>query len=424
MVSAQDTTATAAPTPAPAVTPAPAAEPAPAPAAAPVAEPAPAPAPVAEPAVKPPPAASPLLTWSGMAMLRLREEVYYNKLTNGSHEERAYFSNQIAYKVGLKAKPTDNVLLQFELGNDWYATEEVLGIPGNYYTKRNPMTPWFSLAFAQWDPGYMHVQAGIIPVRGTPLMDLLGMSIVNNRSYKMAAHVPWGTTTNLSQTGFRIGAPLVTGDVKVGLDLMSAVIEQRSIKAGIDSMKLNPAAVEFELEAPVKAEDLTVTPQFFIIANRSYYKGTGNGDPEIGLGVDGTYKLNSEVTFRAGFGLAMNSNKNSADPNNVISNAFFSGIDSAKFDRTGTNSNIGSTIKLGPGKLDIDLNLSTEKNSLDAVTDDLYGFVDLKYGWAIEKNFIVTPRIRLFYTSPKAVATATYDNKLTIRPELILTGTF
>jgi hypothetical protein len=415
MVSAQDTTATSAPAPGRAIVPAPEATPAPAPAAEPVVAPAPAPIVALAPVVAP---AAPILAWSGLAMLRLREEMLFNKLNKlqtGKKEESATFSYQIAYKVGLKANPSKNVLLQFELGNDWYATEEALGIPGNYYTKRDPMTPWFCLAYAQWDPGYMHIQAGIIPVRGTPLMDLLGVSLFFDRSYKMAAHLPWGVVTNFSQTGLRLGAPIVKGPITVGVDAMSAIIQQRYIKVGLDTLKLNPAAVEFELEAPITADALTVTPQVFIIPNRSYYKGTGKSDMEMGVGLDGGYKVSDDLKFRAGFGYAQNSNKKSFSANNIP--------DTIEFDRSGINANVGSTIKLGPGKLDVDFNVSTEKNKLDTNVNDLYGFADLKYGWALEKNFILMPRIRFFYTKPKADATA-YSSKLTARPELIFAGSF
>jgi hypothetical protein len=458
MVLAADSTSTAKPVSQPAV--APAAVPAPAPAAAPVAAPAPAPvAPVAEPAApeKPAPSAAPvpmekpapaacaakpacapgqMLTWSGLAMLRLRDDIITNFPNTGANAgketESAAFSYQIAYKLGVKAKPNDQTTLQFEIGNDWYATEEAEGIPGNYWTKRNPMTPWFDLAYAQWDPGYLHFQAGIIPVRGTPLMDLLGVSLFFNRTYHNAAHIPWGVVTNFCQTGLRLGAPIVTGPVSVGVDAMSAIIEQRPVYvAGVDSMKLNASAVEFELEAPVSVSGLTVTPQTFITPFRSFNKATGKSDIEFGAGFDVGYKATDAMLLRAGFGYARNSNRNTYSPSNTIldfftdpitgkSDTINKSVDSTEFDRWGTNLNVGTTIKLGPGKLDFDFNLSNEQNAYNKDVDDWYPFFDLKYGLALTKNFIVMPRIRLFFTEPKV----NYNNELKSRPELIFTGTF
>jgi hypothetical protein len=384
------------------------------------------------------------VAWYGMAMLRFRDEILTNYRAGGLREESANFSYQLAYKLGVKANPNDQVMLQFELGNDWYATDEVEGLPGNYWTKRDPLTPWFDLAFAQWNPGFMHVQAGIIPVAGTPLMDLLGVSIFFGRDYKKAAHIPWGVVTNFSQTGLRLGAPIVKGPVAFGVDAMAAVIEMRKIGVPVlDTMMTNPLAIEFELEAPLVAGGLTVTPQAFVTPNRSYNMSTKKSDLEFGLGFNSGFKLNSDVTLRAGFGYARNSNRNShvnadgktynaindtyGDPFNITAktDVINSYLDSALYDRWGTNLNVGSTVLLGPGKFDFDFNLSSDQDMYNKNIYDWYPFFDFKYGWAVNKNFVIMPRIRLFFTEPKAaIKVITYENMLTTRPELIFCGTF
>lgn len=374
------------------------------------------------PAVAPAPT---VITWYGMAMLRLREEVVTNSKTGGSKEESATYSNQLAYKLGAKVKPGDQVSLQFEIGNDWFATDEVDGIPGNYFGKRSPFTPWFSLAFVQWDPGYMHIAAGIIPIKETALMDLLGISILYNKIYAKACQLTWGVITDFSQTGLRIGAPILKGDFKLGVELMSAVIEQRPVPMGIDSMNLNASAVEFLLEAPMACSKLTMTPQVFIIPDRSYNKMTQKGDMELGVGTDLGYRLNDAITFRAGVAYAQNSNENSFGPNDTILTDPFNTSsaktrDTVMYKRSGMNVTLGGSAKCGPGKFDADVNFSTDKNAQNANVDDLYSFIDLKYGWAVNKNFIVMPRIRLFIGMFKTM----YDSKLTTRPEIILNGTF
>jgi hypothetical protein len=94
--------------------------------------------------------------------------------------------------------------------------------------------------------------------------------------------------------------------------------------------------------------------------------------------------------------------------------------DSVEFDRWGTNLNVGTTLMLGPGKLDFDFNLSNQQDAYNKNVDDWYPFFDIKYGWMLSKNFIVMPRVRLFFTEPKT----TYNNELKTRPELIFSGTF
>jgi hypothetical protein len=373
--------------------------------------------------------AAPLsVTWYGMAQFRLREDIITNiRKTTDVVEASATYSNRIAYKLGAKFVPNDQMLFQFEIGNDWCGTDEVGGIPGNYLTKRDANTPWFSLAYAQWDPGYLHIAAGIIPVKYTALMNLLGVSIFYDRRYKSAAHFNWGDITNYSQTGIRVGAPLLTSNAfKLGVEAMSSIIQQRPAILGLDTMKMNASANEFLLEFPMLIFGLNVNPQGFAIPYRSFNKTTGKGDFEFGLGVDLGYPVNDIIKLRAGFGIAQNTNMNSYGNNDSV---YIDPFDPSKgttreraeFNRLGTNTNLGSTIKLGPGKLDVDFNFSTEYDKKDtANVKDYYPFVDVKYGWTANKNFIIMPRCRLFFVYPKAA----YNSKLTTRPELILNGTF
>ena len=374
-----------------------------------------------KPAVAPAPTA---ITWYGMAMFRLREEIVTNTMTDGSTEQSATYVNQLGYKIGAKVKPNDQVSLQFELGNDWCGTDEVDGIPGNYLGKRNPYTPWFSLAFVQWDPGYMHIAAGIIPVRETALMDLLGVSILYNKIYAKASQLQWGVLTNFSQTGLRLGAPILKEEFKLGVEAMSAVIEQRPSITGLDTMKFNSSAIEYLLEVPMSCKTLSAVPQVFVIPNRSFNKKTQNGNIEVGAGADIGYKMNDAVSFRAGFAYAQNSNDNSYRAGDSVAVDPFDATKGNKpdtaFERSGINVTLGSSIMAGPGKLDVDLNLSTDKNAKNPDIDDIYEFVDLKYGWMLNKNFIIMPRLRLFIAEPKV----TFDSKLTTRPELIFTGSF
>ena len=375
----------------------------------PAAEPA-APAPIVEKSPSP----APDITWYGMAQLRIREEIVTNFRTATTYSRdtvraSATLSQRIAYKIGGKFKPNKELMMQFEIGNDWYGTEEVPGgANGNLYTKREDLYPWFSLAYAEWDPGYLHIAAGIIPVKGTALMDLLGASMFYNKRYQYASHLSWGIITNFSQTGLRIGAPILKDEFKLGVDLMTAVIDHRKADLGVDTMTINYPAWEFLLDVPMAFSGFTITPQGYIIPYRTYNKDTKAGDFEYGAGVDFGYNVNENVKLRAGFGIAQNSNISSAEKNDPL------------FIRLGTNSNIGSTIKLGPGNLNVDLVLSSDYDGKDTTVSDLYPFVDLKYGWNINKNFIIMPRCRLFFVFPKVA----WDYKLATRPELILSGSF
>ncbi len=375
------------------------------------------------------PAAAASVSWYGMAMLRLREDVSTNYLKNGLTMEGAQYSYQIAYKVGVNAKPNDQTLINLELGNDWYGTETATGIPGNYYLKRESLTPWFSLAYAQWDPGYMHILAGIVPVKGSMMMDLVGASILNNRTYKTAAHTPWGTVTNFGQTGLKLGAPILNGPFSLGIDMTSAIFEHRSVVLATTGMQYNSTAVEFLLDLPMKIAGLSANPQVFITPNRTYSVTKKKGDIEYGAGMDLGYKLNDMASLRAGYAYARNSNAMSwgdsvwKDPFNQT--AAGGKMYDKFYDRYGTETGIGTTLKFATGKLDFDFLLSNDVNLSDTTVNDWYPFFDIKYAWAINKNFSITPRVRLFFTELNQNApTNAYNNQLKTRPEIIITGTF
>lgn len=429
------TTTEPAPAPSPEVAPAPEAAPAPvpeaAPAPAPVAEPAPAPAPVVAPA--PAPASAPAgiqATFYGMGMTRIREIVYSNSRKDGGTESATDFQYKLAYKIGVKIKVNDQVSGQFEIGNDWYACETVDAInAGNLLSlsrasqKRDFVTPYFSLAYMKWNPGCMYIDAGIIPVGGSSLLDLIGNGMLwgagSGSAYKMAAHIPWGVITNFSVPGIRLGMPVLKDDFKLGIDVTSTILEERAVKAAVDSVFLhNNSAIMIMADFPMSSGALTVKPTFIINLNR-FYRDSGRAlidikdkaDNEIGFGLEAGYKINPSACLRLGFGYAQMSNENSKLPAD------------AAIEEQGINGTIGTTLKLGPGKLDFDFNLSTDENKKIADSKVLYPFVDLKYGWAVNKNFIIMPRTRLFFTTP-AKNDATYKSKFYTWPEIMLFGTF
>ncbi|MCU0609728.1 MAG: hypothetical protein MUF22_08195 [Chitinispirillaceae bacterium] len=371
--------------------------------------------------------AAPAVSWYGSAQYRLREDVDMNSRKTDTVDKGAAYSNRLGYKIGAKVKANDQVSLQFELGNDWVSTEEVPGIPGNYLGKRNPLTPWFSLAYAQWDNGFCHIAAGIIPVKGSVLLDLLGSSIINNKSYKTASWNQWGVITNNSQTGLRIGAPILKKEFKLGIELMSATIEQRPVDPGFNEMTMNAPAVEFMIDVPMSYGQYVATPQAFFIPNRIYNKAADKGDMEFGLGVDLGYKLSDAMSFRAGVAVAQNSNENSWTPGaRGLKNPLVAGdtttVALTRSDRSALDMSVGTTMKLGPGKLDADLALCSEADDVDAAVKAIYPYFDLKYGYPLNKNFIVMPRVRGFFSSPEVVVK--YESTMRIRPEIILTGSF
>ncbi len=374
--------------------------------------------------------------WYGMAMFRFRDDIL-SLQAPPYFFDNATLSYQLGYKIGAKATPAKDVLVQFELGNDWYGTDIVNGIPGNFLSPlpqlpyRDPATPFFDLAYAQWDPGYMHIAAGVIPVGGNALMDLLGESILNNKSYQYTAFIPWGVVTNYSQTGLRIGAPIVSGPVNVGVNLMTAMFEMRQPAGATDDLPFGPysdmtanhSAIEYLLEVPITAGAFRATPQGYLIPDRSYDAATDKGDAEVGLGIDLGYKVDKDVSLRGSFGYAQNSNSNSYQAGEKVeANPLTdtSMVPDSKYNNHATNLNLGTTVMIGPGKFDFDFNMSTDIHKDDAADNGNYWFYDFKYAIFLSKNYSICPRIRFFYEHPQAG----FDYLLLTRPEVIFTGAF
>jgi len=172
------------------------------------------------------------------------------------------------------------------------------------------------------------------------------------------------------------------------------------------------------VDFPMSTGQWILKPSFIINFNR-FFRDSGSSavtikdkaDHEYGLGVEAGYKASSVACLRLGVGYAQMSNENSrlsTDP---------------AIEEQGVNGNIGTTLKWGPGKLDFDFNLSTDENKKKADSRVMYPFVDLKYGWAVNKNFTITPRTRLFFTRA-AGNDSKYITKFTTWPELIIFGSF
>lgn len=343
----------------------------------------------------------------GMSQYRLRYE-FINKKTNDVTTSSGNYYNAIGYKMGLKATLNQQVSAQFEIGNDWAATEKVDASLYNYPGTRKALSPIFTLACVKWDPGYLHVEIGIIPVKGTSVTDILGGSLAKG-NYQEVSFSNWATNSNNSMQGFRIGAPLVKGDFKFGIDLMTSIIKQRTVST-MDQFKSNNDAIMIMADFPISIAGLSLIPQFIAIPYRNYSKVGNVADNEFMVGFEGNYKVNDAVSFKFGFGFAIFAQNVTSDTTSK---------DTLVRKDVGTNGGIGSTIKVGPGKLDVELRIASQENNVLKDNLTLYPYVDLKYGWAVNKYFVIMPRVRLFVT------TEANDN-LTIktRPEVIFTGSF
>jgi len=366
-----------------------------------------------------------VVTPYGMAEYRLRGELYATVPKSGERAKEYAYSNQLAYMVGLKAFPSQHVQFQFEIGNDWHWTEQVHVSGDNFLAKRNPLVPWFSLAYAQWDPGYLHLQAGIVPVKEAAVMDLVGLSIYWGTTYAGAAHLPWDVISNLSMPGVRIGAPFINDKFMLAVDLFSSILDQRTPIPAISALyRQTWSSPIFILDVPIHYQSLSVIPKFVAIVNRFYRNDavvTDKSDNEFAGGIDAVYPVSGNFSLRAGIGAARVSNANTWSERDSVMNAQNVKIQAPRWDRLGVEGKIGTSVVLAHGTLDVELALNTDEYTDNAESRTAWDVLDIRYGWNINKNFMIMPRVRLF--GNQSFAPNGIDN-IRAWPELIFSGSF
>jgi hypothetical protein len=340
----------------------------------------------------------------GLAQYRFRYEFLNSEVSKVSTTSGTYF-NTVGYKVGLKATLNKQVSAQFEIGNDWGATELTNDSMYNYSGVRKALSPYFSLAYAKWDPGYLHIEAGIIPVKGTSVTDILGVSL-RYGNYQKSSHYPWVAISNMSMQGFRIGAPITKGEFKLGVDLMTSIVKQRPIAAAKE-FHVNKDAILIMAEFPMSIKGLTLTPQFITIPYKNYNALVNEASTEFMGGIEGTYKLNDGVSFRFGYGIAVLAQNDPTSKDTIVKND------------VGMNYGAAANVKAGPGKIDLELRMASLDNTKIEDETTFYPFVDAKYIWGVNKYFTITPRVRLFITNA-----ANNDYTVITRPELMFTSAF
>lgn len=364
----------------------------------------------------------PAVTFYGLAQYRLRVRSTVERPATGSDSSQLYYGNQIGYYAGFKAKVNDQVSFQAQIGNDWVNTDQVTYLTSNHVGKKNSLFPYFHLIYAKWDPGILNISAGIVPENGYGALDLLERSLaLGNYGTSQgfgAGQVGWITGTNNSIAGLKVGIPLLKSDIKLSAEVSASIVDDSASQRKqiwFTNAKNDPQQQLYILDIPLQYKGLSITPQFATVLFRKYNYATQKGDNEFDVGLAGTLKFNDVISVRANLGYATFSNENSHVDNKTA--------DSVEFNRVGALAGIGTTIKAGPGNVLLDVSYSSDEDTktiADSKNSFYYG--DIKYVWSANKNFEITPRLRLFVQNfPDKAAIKT---KTETRPELIFTGKF
>jgi hypothetical protein len=403
-------------------------------------------------------------TRSGLGRSDIETDTGTATVTNKDSKTIAGYTNKLAWQLGLKAAVNEQLSMQFQIGNDWGSPEDVsyalnngvrsrflsgvsltradTGITGA--TLSGYQNLYVHLAYARWNPGYLFIEAGVVPLVSNGTLDLLESSLSRGRYQETV--FDWWTQYNSSMIGFKIGKSLYERDVKVSAELFQTVIDPRgqSMSANFNLANdptENPASVLLVFDVPIEAGSLKVTPEFTGVINRNYNKATKEADHEFIGGLSASYKISDALSFSFIGGSGAVSNENSKvgsyDTPNITANppilpVRVDSIPAVRADTIiqyksrGFLIGAGTSVKVGSGNIQLNINYNNAQNGLNdsTVNATKYGYInaDLRYAWRVNKNFSIMPRYRpdiVLY--PKNHRN---DKELRHRFELVFEGSF
>jgi len=247
----------------------------------------------------------------GAAQYRLRFEQTMFMPEQGDNVNMFDYSNRLCLRVGLRAKWDDQFSMQFQIGNDWGAAENVEVAGNGTASTRNGARLYTHLAFFRYNPGAYFVEAGIVPLNAHGALDFMEGSLTRGAgTYNRAIFNGWGDM-NTSLPGIKLGMPILKDDFKLGLELTQSVtnarVQSRSEVNSDGDPQANPSGIMTVLQLPMSTGDLRITPEVVMVFNRevAVFDGDRVGDHEMAFGAAGSYKVNDgvSVTFRGGYAM-------------------------------------------------------------------------------------------------------------------------
>ncbi len=372
------------------------------------------------------------------------------------------YLNLLGWSFGSKIKVDDQLSLQFQIGNDLNAGENIGW--GNNRPATAGQNLYVHLAYATWNPGPIYLTGGVIPVVSNGTLDLLERSLTTG-SYEESIFQTWATQMNNSLIGLRLGIPFVNEeDTKAGIELTASIIDPRTqtltTSLSDDGAPSNPTSMLFILDVPLAFGDFKLTPEVTTVINRNYNTALEQGDHEFVFGLSTGYKVFDGLAFGANFAYGMISNENTMAGNYGLTNNspersrpdtnfYIADEPTARYDSKGLIFGLGTTIAAGPGTIAFDFKYGNAFNGAteyEVARNDFNGnrihttekyadpkpekqtnrndiLLDLSYGWNVHPKFNIKPRWRLYYSSWDKDHSP-FSSRMENRPEIILTGTF
>ncbi|MCL2688924.1 MAG: hypothetical protein FWE57_03625 [Chitinispirillia bacterium] len=387
----------------------------------------------------------------GSASYRYRGRIW-NASDNDDNSASTWdHSNLVSWFVGLRAKVDDQLSLQFQIGNDWLFGENVSWagnnplwgrlVPNTHPSNSTALNNMkVSLAYARWNPGYLYMDVGVIPVAGNGTLDLLEKSL-NTGSYNEASFLGWFPQTNNSLMAMRLGVPVLKDDIKMAAEMVVSVIDPRTqILTTVGDMALdpngsksNPSSFFLMFNFPAAVGDFRVTPELVGIVNRNYNRELEKGDHEILGGLSANYKVNNAVSVSMFGGYGTVSNDKSKVGAYGMAGAGRRSLDTltvSAYNSVGMVFGAGTAVRTAPGLFAADIKYGksyNDKTEQTKIMTDINNYqADARYTFNVHPRFTIMPRWWICVTTYDKDRNNgnTVKTKIENRPELVIGGSF
>ncbi len=331
--------------------------------------------------------------------------------SSDDNRDNSFFknSNKVGIYYGFFLKINHKLMFQFQFGNDWGYINKV------NYPLENPVTvteksylsfpsPFFHLAYFQWDNGFYYAEAGKISVKNLGPLDLIERSLAAD-DFLGAAWIGWSTATNNSLLGTRTGLHLFRGSLSP--EFIATLIKRS--KQDSQNNKTIPPAFLFIFNMPFCRGRISLSPQIVIVCNRNYDLFAEKANIETGLGFHSTYEHDNNICFHLSGAWARLTNYNSKYPVNF------------SCDYRGFQLTAGTSYERGKFLLEMETRYSraTEISYTESKSHFLY--CDFKSRLKLSRYISITPQFRFFQSFFTKV---TKPGKVLLCPEIIFRGQF
>jgi hypothetical protein len=328
---------------------------------------------------------------SGDVLFGLRLDILRGTDSSGKVLEptQGDYTNRYAWSVKAKAIVSENLFLAMRLSNpSGYFTDDVLSNLGLQSDSSESKVLEVPEAYFQWKYKRFSLAAGILPVPGNAVLNLVAYESVDYQvdGMSLIGEYTWKERLNNSQIGLNLGYNLKKNESNtIGIDLVTAIADNN----GMDNIKdaLINDQIRFILSLPMILQDgkFILLPVTHMVTN--VYKSNDLNSMNHSFTAGAEVRVDPIEQFNINFGFAIGGYKNSSleDDSGYIPMALKGMINEA---------GISFKPPYGTGVVDLRFGQLQDTKADTIISRNLLHF-DIKYLMPV-KRLTFIPRLRIW----------------------------